>query len=97
VKAPFCWRRRADRREERNHVPDRPDDLQKRFPEASVKNDRVVLDGNLITSAGGLATYEGALWVVGQLFGQQEATRIGDALVFGPSNVNVSKSTIASK
>jgi transcriptional regulator GlxA family with amidase domain len=62
-------------------------DLQKRFPNTKVKNDRVVVDGNLITSAGGLATYEAALWVVEQLFGKPEAKRIGDALVFGQSNV----------
>lgn len=62
-------------------------DLQKRFPKANVKEERVVVDGNLVTSGGGLATYEGALYVVKQLFGDQEAKRIGDALVFGPSNV----------
>jgi transcriptional regulator GlxA family with amidase domain len=62
-------------------------DLQKRFPNARIKNDRVVVDGNLVTSAGGLATYEASLWVVGQLFGAGEAKRIGDALVFGQSNV----------
>lgn len=72
-------------------------DLQTRFPNAKVKDDRVVVDGNMITSAGGLATYEGALWVVGQLFGQQESKRISDALVFGPSNVTVTNSTMASK
>jgi len=64
-------------------------DLQKQFPKAKVTEDRVVVDGNFISSAGGLATYEGSLWVVGQMFGQQEAKRIGDALVFGPSNVTV--------
>lgn len=65
---------------------DRPD-LQKRFLKAKVKNDRVVVDGNLVTSAGGLAIYEGALWVVGQLFGQPEAKRIAEALLFGQSNL----------
>ena len=65
---------------------DRPD-LQKRFPKAKVKNDRVVVDGNLVTSAGGLATYQGALWVVGELFGQPGAKRIAGALVFGRSNL----------
>lgn len=62
-------------------------ELQKRFPSTKVSNDRMVVDGNLVTSAGGLATYEASLWVVRQLFGPQEATRIADALVFGPSNV----------
>jgi transcriptional regulator GlxA family with amidase domain len=62
-------------------------DLQKRFPAAKVKEQRVVVDGNLVTSAGGLASYEGSLWVVEQLFGKPEADRIGAALVFGQSNV----------
>lgn len=62
-------------------------DLQKRFPDAKVKDQRVVVDGNLVTSAGGLASYEGSLWVVEQLFGKAEADRIGTALVFGQSNV----------
>jgi transcriptional regulator GlxA family with amidase domain len=62
-------------------------DLQKRFPNVKVKDERVVTDGNLVTSAGGLASYEGSLWVVGQLFGTEEAHRIGTALVFGQSNV----------
>jgi transcriptional regulator GlxA family with amidase domain len=62
-------------------------DLQKRFPNINVKDERVVVDGNLATSAGGLASYEESLWVVEQLFGKQEADRIGTALVFGSSNV----------
>jgi transcriptional regulator GlxA family with amidase domain len=62
-------------------------DLQKRFPEAHVEDQRFVIDGNLITSAGGLASYEESLYVVEQLFGKQEADRIGAALVFGQSNV----------
>jgi len=62
-------------------------DLQKRFPKAKVKGQRVVVDGNLVTSAGGLASYEGSLWVVEQLFGKKESDRIAAALVFGPSNI----------
>ncbi len=62
-------------------------DLQKRFPQANVEDKRFVVDGNLVTSAGGLASYEESLWVVEQLFGKQEADRIGAALVFGQSNV----------
>jgi transcriptional regulator GlxA family with amidase domain len=62
-------------------------DLQKRFPKAKVEDQRVVVDGNLVTSAGGLASYEASLWVVEQLFGKAEADRIGTALVFGQSNV----------
>ncbi len=46
-----------------------------------------MIDGSVITSAGDLASYEGALYVVGKLFGKEEAPRIAAALVFGPSNV----------
>ncbi len=46
----------------------------------------IVIDGTVITSAGGLASYEGALYVVGKLFGKG-AQRIAAALAFGPSTV----------
>ncbi len=62
-------------------------DLQKRFPNVKVEDERVVTDGNLVTSAGGLASYEESLFIVQRLFGKQEADRIGTALVFGQSNV----------
>ena len=40
----------------------------------SVQGDgRVVIDGNLITSPGGLASYEASLYVVEQLFGKDQA------------------------
>jgi transcriptional regulator GlxA family with amidase domain len=48
---------------------------------------RVVVDGNLVTSPGGLASYEASLYVVEQLFGKDQAMTIASALVFGPSNV----------
>ncbi len=63
-------------------------ELQKRYPTCKVKTDqRVVIDGKLITSAGGLASYEASLYVIKQLFGADEAATIATALVFGPSNV----------
>jgi transcriptional regulator GlxA family with amidase domain len=46
-----------------------------------------VVDGNLITSPGGLASYEAALYVVEQLFGKDQALTVATALVFGPSNL----------
>jgi len=67
--------------------------LRRRFPAAKVLDQRVVVDGNLVTSAGGLASYEGSLWVIAQLFGQQEANRIGEALVFGQSNMTAALSS----
>jgi transcriptional regulator GlxA family with amidase domain len=46
-----------------------------------------VIDGNLITSPGGLASYEAWLYVVEQLFGKDQALNIASALIFGPSNL----------
>ena len=46
-----------------------------------------VVDGNVITSPGGLASYEASLYVVEQLFGKEQALSIAAALVFGPSNI----------
>ncbi len=66
---------------------DQPE-LQKRYPSCRVKTDqRIVTDGNVVTSAGGLASYEASLYVIKQLFGADEAATIATALVFGPSNV----------
>ena len=44
------------------------------------------MDGNIITSAGGLASYEAALYVVEKLFGKEQAATVSKALVFGSSN-----------
>lgn len=62
--------------------------LQKQYPTCRVQTDRrVVVDGNLITSPGGLASYEASLYVVEQLFGKDQALSVAKALVFGPSNI----------
>jgi transcriptional regulator GlxA family with amidase domain len=64
------------------------DALQEQYPACRVQKDRrVVVDGNLITSPGGLASYEASLYVVEQLFGKDEALTIASALIFGPSNL----------
>jgi transcriptional regulator GlxA family with amidase domain len=71
--------------------PSNTDDLQKQYPSCRVQGDRrVVIDGNLITSPGGLASYEASLYVVEQLFGKDQAMTIASALVFGPSNIEAS-------
>lgn len=62
--------------------------LQKKEPACRVQKDqRIVIDGNLITSPGGLASYEASLYVVEKLFGKDQAMTIAAALVFGPSNI----------
>ncbi|HEX2278294.1 MAG TPA: DJ-1/PfpI family protein [Candidatus Tectomicrobia bacterium] len=71
--------------------PTNTGDLQKQYPSCRVQGDRrVVIDGNLITSPGGLASYEASLYVVEQLFGKEQAMTIASALVFGPSNIEAS-------
>ena len=70
------------------------DDLQKQYPACRVQADRrVVVDGNLVTSPGGLASYEAALYVVEQLFGRDQALSIASALIFGPSNIEAALTT----
>ena len=64
------------------------DTLQQKHPTCRVqKGQRIVTDGNLITSPGGLASYEASLYVVEKLFGKEQAMTIATALVFGPSNL----------
>jgi transcriptional regulator GlxA family with amidase domain len=68
--------------------------LQKRYPTCRVQaGQRIVVDGNLITSPGGLASYEASLYVVEQLFGKEQALSIAAALVFGPSNIAAAMTT----
>lgn len=68
--------------------PTDTDGLQKNYPSCRVQKDRrVVIDGNLITSPGGLASYEASLYVVEQLFGKDQALSVAAALVFGPGNI----------
>jgi transcriptional regulator GlxA family with amidase domain len=70
------------------------EDLQKQYPSCRVQADRrVVVDGNLITSPGGLASYEASLYVVEQLFGKDQALSIASALIFGPSNLEAAITT----
>lgn len=62
--------------------------LQQQYPACRVQADRrIVVDGNLVTSPGGLASYEASLYVVEQLFGKDQALTIASALIFGPSNI----------
>jgi transcriptional regulator GlxA family with amidase domain len=51
--------------------------LQKQYPTCRVQTgQRLVVDGNVITSPGGLASYEASLYVVEQLFGKEQALSI---------------------
>ena len=68
--------------------------LQQQYPACRVQADRrIVVDGNLVTSPGGLASYEASLYVVEQLFGKEQALTIASALIFGPSNIEAATAT----
>ena len=70
------------------------DALQQQYSASRVQaHRRVVVDGNLVTSPGGLASYEASLSVVEQLFGKNEALAIASALIFGPSNLEAAVTT----
>jgi transcriptional regulator GlxA family with amidase domain len=61
--------------------------LQRKFPQIkTVNNKRFVEDGNIITSNGGLAAFESALFVVEKLYGAKKAEEVASGLVFAPEN-----------
>jgi transcriptional regulator GlxA family with amidase domain len=65
--------------------------LQRRFPQVkTVKNKRFVEDGNVITSNGGLAAFESALFIVEKLYGTKKAEEVASGLVFAPENRRLS-------
>jgi len=67
--------------------PSSIDDLQKKFPKIQARKDqRFVVAGKTITSNGGLAAYEAALFVVEKLFGKEKADSVATGLVFAPQN-----------
>ena len=67
--------------------PSSIDDLQKKFPQVKTRKDaRFVVAGKTITSNGGLAAYEAALFVVEQLYGKTKADAVATGLVFAPQN-----------
>ena len=50
-------------------------------------DNRIVRDGNIITSNGGLAAYEAALYLVEELYGPPAGDVIAGGLVFSESNL----------
>jgi transcriptional regulator GlxA family with amidase domain len=67
-------------------------EFEKRFPNVRVnKDDRVVVDGKIVSTPGGLSAYEASLYVVRELFGEAEAQEVAKKLQFDPANVNASK------
>lgn len=67
-------------------------DLGKKFPAVKTRADtRFVVAGKVVTSSGGLAAFEAALFVVEKLLGKEEADKIAAGLVFAPENVTNSR------
>jgi transcriptional regulator GlxA family with amidase domain len=70
------------------------EDLRTAFPAIGevVEDSRVVQDGNIVTSNGGLAAYESALYVVQQLVGAPADEVIAGGLVFAQENLENARS-----
>ena len=67
--------------------PSSIDDLQKKFSSTKTRKDqRFVVSGNVVTSNGGLAAFEAALYVVEQLYGKETADKVADGMVFAKQN-----------
>jgi transcriptional regulator GlxA family with amidase domain len=65
------------------------EDLSSMFPSIGevVETHRIVRDGNLVTSNGGLAAYEASLYVVEQIMGSVAGDVIAQGLVFADANL----------
>ncbi len=67
--------------------PTSVDDLQKMFPTLKAqKESRFVVSGKYVTSNGGIAAFESALYVVEKLYGKETADKVASALVYAPEN-----------
>jgi len=63
------------------------DDLQAKFPKLKTHKDRrFVVADKIITSNGGLAAFEAALYVVEHLYGKEVADKVASGLVFAGQN-----------
>ena len=63
------------------------DDLQAKFPDTKTRKDkRFVVSEKFITSNGGLAAFEAALYVVEKIHGKAMADKVADGLVFAKQN-----------
>ena len=60
-------------------------DLQKKFPKAKVIDGRhIVVDGNLVSSIGGVTTYDATLTMLQQITGPELANQVAEALYYFP-------------
>lgn len=64
------------------------DRLKQLFPSVQVvKDSRFVMDGTMISSSDGLASYEASLSLVKLLYGEKMARSVASGLVFSPDNL----------
>ena len=60
-------------------------DLQKKFPKAKVIDGKhIVVDGNLVSSIGGVTTYDATLTMLQQITGPELANQVAEALYYFP-------------
>ncbi len=60
-------------------------DLQKKFPKAKViDGEHIVVDGNLVTSIGGVTTYDATLTMLERITSPELADKVADALYYFP-------------
>jgi transcriptional regulator GlxA family with amidase domain len=72
--------------------PSSTGELARRYPKAKVvPGPRFVVAGNVVTSNGGLAAFESALFVVEKLLGREEAEKVATGLVFAPQNLELAR------
>lgn len=66
-------------------------ELRDAFPAIGtvIENNRIVRDGNIVTSNGGVAAYEAANYVVLQIYGEYHARTVATGLVFSADNYAV--------
>jgi len=74
--------------------PGYTDDLKAAYPAIAnvVADQRFVIDGKVMTSNGGLAAFEAALYIVRHIYGETKATAVGPTgLVYSSDNIGHSK------
>ena len=60
------------------------DDLRERFPEANVVEEHVVVEGNLVSSIGGVTSYDAALTLLGEITNRKLTDTVAEALYYFP-------------
>ena len=59
-------------------------DLRERFPEATVLEEHVLVDGNLVSSIGGVTSYDAALTLLGEITNEELTDVVAEALYYYP-------------